>query len=116
MFLALFGIAQRNCVFDPPVDSARLAVLDALDARVYADDRAENGTRRAQKCATALTGSISKTHNPFWTTGSPFTRSDVVVEACHCRAEHLPREFHGETFPQPDEAVSNSQTTLPTGI
>jgi hypothetical protein len=60
-------------VFDPPVDSARLAVLDALD-------------------------------------------SDVVVEACHCRAEHLPREFHGETFPQPDEAVSNSQTTLPTGI
>lgn len=90
MFLALFGIAQRNCVFDPPIDSARLAVLDALDARVYADDRAERGTRRAQKCATALTGSISKTHNPFWTTGSPFTISAAASSESASRNSTTP--------------------------
>jgi hypothetical protein len=30
---------------------------------------------RPSKCAKALIGSMSKTHNPFWTAGNPFTIS-----------------------------------------
>ena len=46
--------------------------------------------RVLQKCAKALIGSMSKTHNPFWTTGNPFTISAAASSESASRNSTTP--------------------------